>query len=214
MSTSGTAATFEITDAKLYIPIVTLKTEDNTKLSKLLSEGFKKLIYWNEYKVVSNKNYNENEYIRERLDACIQGINRLFVFLYMRRNNIATENSHNKYFLSRLKIDNYNIEIDGRNFYDQAINDSIKQYDEIRKISIGQGDDYTTGCLLYFAYFKEKYRLMAADLSKQKGLEADLRAIQQIIFTGKASANVVVYYILEKSKETILEFSKGTRNVL
>ena len=132
----------------------------------------------------------------------------------MKRNNIATENSHNKYFLSRLKIDNYNIEIDGRNFYDQAINDSIKQYDEIRKISIGQGDDYTTGCLLYFAYFKEKYRLMAADLSKQKGLEADLRAIQQIIFTGKASANVVVYCILEKSKETILEFSKGTRNVL
>ena len=214
MSTSGTAATFEITDAKLYIPIVTLKTEDNTKLSKLLSEGFKKLIYWNEYKVVSNKNYNENEYIRERLDVCIQGINRLFVFPYMRRNNIATENSHNKYFLSRLKIDNYNIETDGRNFYDQAINDSIKQYDEIRKISIGQGDNYTTGCLLYFAYFKEKYRLMAADLSKQKGLEADLRAIQQIIFTGKASANVVVYYILEKSKQTILEFSKGTRNVL
>ena len=62
----------------------------------------------------------------------------------MRGNNLATENSYNKYFLSRLKIENYNIEIDGRNFYDQPINDSIKQYDEIRKISTGQGDDYTT----------------------------------------------------------------------
>ena len=74
----------------------------------------------------------------------------------MRGNNLATENSYNKYFLPRLKIDNYNIEIDGRNFHDQAINDSIKQYNKIREKSIGQGDDYTTGCLLDFAYFKGK----------------------------------------------------------
>ena len=80
MPTSETAATFETTDAKLYIPIVTLKAEDNTKLSKWLSEGFKRIIYWNEYKVISNKNYNESEYIRESLDASIQGVNRLFVF--------------------------------------------------------------------------------------------------------------------------------------
>ena len=73
----------------------------------------------------------------------------------MGSNNSAPENSHNKYFLPRLKIDNYNIEIDGRNFYDQAIDDSIKQYDEIRKILIWQGHNYTTGVLLNFAYFKE-----------------------------------------------------------
>ena len=121
----------------------------------------------------------------------------------MRGNNLATENSHNKYLLPRLKIENYSIEIDGRNFYDQEINDSIKQYKEIIKISIRQGDGYTTGCLLDF---EEKYRLIAADLSKLKVLDADSRAIQQIIFTGKVSANVIVYYILEKSKETILEF--------
>ena len=107
--TSGTAATFEITDAIRYVPIVTLKTEDNPKLSKLLSEGIKSLIHWNKYKVISNKNYNTNEYIRERLDASIPGVNRLFVFSYMRGNNLATENSHNKYFLPRSKIDNYNI---------------------------------------------------------------------------------------------------------
>ena len=62
----------------------------------------------------------------------------------------------------------------------------------------GQGDDYTTGCLLDFAYFEKNYRLIAADLSKQKALDADPRAIQQTIFTGKASANVMVYYILEQ----------------
>ena len=76
-----------------------------------------------------------------------------------------------------MKIENHNIEIDSKNFYDQPINDSIKQYDEIRKKSIGQGGDYTTGCLVDYAYFKEKYGLIAADLSKQKALDADSRAI-------------------------------------
>ena len=108
----------------------------------------------------------------------------MFVFPYMRDNNITTEHSSNKYFLPRLKIDNYNIEIDGRNFHDQPINDSIKQYNELRKVSTGQGDDYTTSCLLDFAYFNKNSRLIAADLRKQKALDADLRAIQQIIITG------------------------------
>ena len=96
--------------------------------------------------------------------------------------------------------------------------DLIK-YNKVRKISRGQGDNYTTGCLLDFAYFKNNYKLTAADLSKQKVLDADSRAIQQIIFTGKikateANTRVIIYYILEKSKETILEFSKGTTKVL
>ena len=81
-------------------------------------------------------------------------------------------------------------------------------------MSTGQGDDYTTGCSLDFAYFEKNYRLIAVDLRKQKPLDADPRAIQQIIFTGKANENIVVYYILEQSKETILQFSKGTTNVL
>ena len=61
-----------------------------------------------------------------------------------------------KYFLPGVKLENYNIEVDGRNFYDKRINDLIKQYDEITKISTGQGDDYTTGCLLGFSYFLKR----------------------------------------------------------
>ena len=64
-----------------------------------------------------------------------------------------------------MKINNYNIKIDGRNFYDQPINDLIKQYEEVRKISAGQGNDYTTGCLLNYVYFKDDFRLIAADLN-------------------------------------------------
>ena len=212
MSSAGTAATFAITGAKFYVPIVTLKTEDNAKLSKLLNEGFKRAIYWNKYKIIF-KHYN-NEYIREKLDASFQGVCRLFVLAYARGDNVTNKDSYRKYFLPRLKIENYNIEIDGRNFYDQSINDLIKQYDEVRKISTGQGDDYTTGCLLDFAYFEKNYRLIAADLSKQKALDTDSRAIQQIIFTGKTDDKIRVYYILEQSKETTLEFSKGTTKVL
>ena len=129
-------------------------------------------------------------------------------------DNITNENSCKKYFLSRLKIKNCNIETDGRNFYDQSINDVIKQYEEIRKISTGRGNDYTTGCLLDFSYFEKNCRLIAADLSKQKALNADSRGIQQIIFTGKTDNQIRVYYIFEQSKETMLEFSKGTTTVL
>ena len=158
------------------------------------------------------------------LDSGWQGVKRLFVFAYNNKegdNNVSAD-SYEKYFRQSLKIENYNIEIDRRNFYDQASNDSIRQYDEIRNMSTGQGDDYTTGCLLDFSYFEKNYRLIAVDLSEQKALDADSRAIQQIIFTGKIRATearvtitrVITYYIHEKSKGTILQFYKGTKKVL
>ena len=160
---SKDGSVFGITDTKFYVPMVTLSAEDNVKLSKLLSEGFKRPIYWNKYKVVPNKiiniaAINSREYhLRELLDSSWQGVKRLFVLAYDNTagNNQVSIDSFKKYFLPRVKIENYNIEIDGRNFYDQAINDSIKQYDEVRKVSTWQGDDYTTGCLLDFAYFKK-----------------------------------------------------------
>ena len=100
-----------------------------------------------------------------------------------------------KYFLPRLKIKNYNIETDGRYFYNQSINDSVKQYDEIRKISTEQGDDYSTGCLLDFSYFEKNYKLIAADLSKQKALDTASTAIQQIIFTSNEEMNDIIKII-------------------
>ena len=132
-------------------------------------------------------------------------------------NNTANKvkrNSDRKYFLPRVNITNYNVLIDGRNFYDQPINDLIKQYDEIRKIATRQGDDYTTGCLLDYQYFKDHYNLIAIDLSKQEELDTDSTTIQQIEFYGMVKTNSHVCTLLEKSKETILQFSKGTAKVL
>ena len=104
--------------------------------------------------------------------------------------------------------------INGRNFYDQPINDTIKQHDAIRNIATGHGDDYTTVCLLDYQYFKEHYNLITIDLSKQKELDADSRAIQQIEFYGVLKTNSQVCTVLEKSKETSLQFYKGTAKVL
>ena len=211
-------AILKITDAKLYVPAVTLSTE----IAKQLSEEFKRSVYWViDSKVVEITNANTKRNIRELLDSSYQGVKRLFVLAYNNTegNNQVSVDSFKKYFLPRVEIETYNIEIDGRNFYDQPINDSIKQYDEVRKVSTGPGEDYTTGCLLDYAYFKDNYRLITADLNKQKALDADSRAIQQIMFTGEikataANTRVIIYYILEQSRETTLQFSKGTAKVL
>ena len=127
----------------------------------------------------------KKKHLRELLDYSWQGVKRLFVLAYNNKegDNQVSADSYQKHFLPRVKIENYKMEIDGKNFYDQPINDAIKQYDKIRKTSTGQGDDYTTGCLLDFVYFENNYRLIAVDLSKQKALDAHSRAIQQIIFT-------------------------------
>ena len=103
---------------------------------------------------------------------------------------------------------------DGRNFYDQPINDSIRKYDKIRKIATGKGGNYATGCLLDCNCFKKNYQLIAVDLSKQRELDADPQEIQQTEFIGMLKTRSNVFTILEKSKETILEFYRRTANVM
>ena len=128
--TVANTAIFKITDAKHYVPIVTLSAEGNVKLSKLLSEGFKRIVYWNEYKVTDNipvhiANSNEGKSIRQLLDSSNQGVKRLLVLAYNNKegNNKVSIDSYKKNVLPRVKIENYNIIIDGKNFYDQPIND-------------------------------------------------------------------------------------------
>ena len=129
-------------------------------------------------------------------------------------SNRVVRDRYRKYFVPRVGILSYNVLIHGRNFYDQPINDSIRKYDEIRKIATGKGDNYATGCLLDYDYFKNNYQLIAVDLSKQRELDVDPRAIQQIKFIGMLKTRSNVFTILEKSKETILEFYKGTAKVM
>ena len=129
------------------------------------------------------------------LDPSFQGVNRLFVMAYNRVDGQPA------------------VIIDGRNFYDNPIESDIEKYRELKKVMIGKGEDYTTGSLLDYNCFDKHYKLVAVDLSKQKELDADPRAVQQIEFKYMLGTNSTIYWVLEKSKETILEFYKGIVNV-
>ena len=111
--------------------------------------------------------------------------------------------------LQKQRLKTYNLLIDGRNFYDQPINDLTKQYDKVRKVSIGEGSNYTKECLLDYEYSYKNYKLTVVDLSKQKALDADSRANQQIVFQGIAGQKLRLYTILEKSVLTVL----GTNSI-
>ena len=106
--------------------------------------------------------------------------------------------------------------IDGKNFFDQPVKSDKITYENIRKIATDQGDDYRTGCLLDYPYFKESYKMIAIDLRKQQALDIDPRAIQQINFTPNVDpdGDTRIFFILEEAKETNLDFSQGTVRVL
>ena len=146
------------------------------------------------------------------VDPSFQGINRLFVLSF---ENEDDRTSHSTYYLPKVEIKDYNVMIDGKNFFDQPINSDLKTYENIRKIATGQGDDYTTGCLLDYSYFRDYYKMIAIDLSKQQVLDADPTAIQQINFTANldSAGNTTIFFIIEEAKETVLNFSQGTVKV-
>ena len=197
-NTNDREATFKITSTKSYVPIVPLSTKDNVNLTKQINEGFKRSVYWNEYKSkIETKEAHDQTITSFPLDASFQGVNRLFVLAFDNTNNGDNKierDSHRKYFLPRVDITNYNVLTDGRNSYHQTINDQIKKYDEIRKTATEKGDHYTTGCLLDYKYYKDNYKLIPVDLSEQKELDADPRAIQQIEFYGMLKTNCTVLH--------------------
>ena len=106
--------------------------------------------------------------------------------------------------------------IDGKNFFDQPVKNNKVTYENIRKIATDQGDDYITGCSLDYIYFKNYYKMIAVDLSKQQALDADPKATQQIKLTANVdrAGNTRIYFSLEGLKKTVLDFSQGTVKVL
>ena len=183
LSTDAGAAVFIINDTKLYIPVVPLSKEDNKDFIEQENKGFQRSIYWNEYKAKEKDedgNANVTKYIS--LDPSFQGVNRLFLMAYSREANQPTRNGHQKCYLPRIDLKKYNVIIDGRNFYDNPIENNSEKYRELKKVMIGKGEDYTTGSLLDYNHFTKHYKLVAVDFSKQKELDADPRAIQQIEF--------------------------------
>ena len=192
--------------------MVTLSTQDNAKLLTQLKSGFKKAISWN--KCLSKPELlAQNSNLNHLVEPSFQGVNRLFVLAF---ENDAQRTSKRRYYIPNVEIKDYNVMIDGKNFFDQPVKNNKVTYENIRKTATGKGDDYTTGCLLDYIYFKNHYKMIAVDLSKQQALDADPKAIQQINFTANLNraGNKRIYFILEEAKETVLDFSQGTVKVL
>ena len=193
-------ATFAMTHTKLYVPIVTLSTQENTKFLQQLKSGFKRVINWNKY-LSKPELLAQNPNLNHLVEPSVQGVNRLFVLAF---ENDDDRTRNDEYYLPTIEIKDYNIVINGENFFDQPIKNNKITYDNVRIIATVQGDDYTNGCLLDYPYFADTYKMIAVDLSKQQALDADPRGIQQINFTGNLdrAGNTRVYFILEEAKET------------
>ena len=164
---------FEITDTRFYVPVVTSSTQDNAKLLQQFKSGFKRTINWNKNQS-DPRTCAQNQYLNHLVDPGFQGVNRLFVLSFETENGRA---SHWEYYLPKVEIRHYNVRIDGKNFFNQPINNDTKTYETIWKIATGQGDDYTTDCLLDHPYLKKQYKMIPIDLGKQQAFDADPRTI-------------------------------------
>ena len=189
---------FTITETNLYVPVVTLSTQDNAKLLPQL-KIFKRTISWNKY-LTKPELLAQNPNLNHLIEPSFQGVSRLFVLAF---ENDAQRTSNKRYYIPNVEIKDYNVMIDGKNFFDQPVKNDKVTYENIRKITIGQGDDYTTGCLLDYTYFKKYYKMIVVDLSKQQALDPDPKVIQQINFTANLDrvGNTGFYFILEKVKK-------------
>ena len=205
---SGT--TFQIKDAKLYVPVVTLSKEFDIKLLEKLKSGFKKTIKWNKYRsqmTIQNNNNNLNYLI----DPTFTNVNRLFVLSFegIEEYNIKKDyrDSFSHYYVPKVQIQDFNVLIDGKSFFDLPIKNEEEAYEKI--IDMSNNNNYMTG----FAYYKKNYKLIAIDLSKQ----TEIKDPQQVNFIGKIEEQnngVTMFFIIEKSEKTTFEFLQNSVNIL
>ena len=187
--------TFKITETNLYVQF------------KIMQNYYTiKIWFWRnnqlEWMSIKTRIVNTKSKLNHLVEPSFQGVNRLLVLAL---ENDAQRTSSKRYYLLNVEIKDYNVMIDGKNFFDQPVKNNKVTYGNIRKIATGQGDDYTTGCLLDYIYFKNYCKMIAVDLSKQQVPDADPKAIQQINFTANLdrAGNTRIYFILEEAKETV-----------
>ena len=174
ITNSSGVGTFKITDTKLYVPVVTLLTQDNSKLLQQLKSGCERVISQNKY-LSKRELLTQNPNLNHLVEPTFKGVNILFVLAFENDTQIT---SHSTYYLPNVELNDYNIMIDRENFFDQPVKNNKVTYENNRETATGQGDDYTTGCLLDYPYFKDSHKMIAVDLRKQQALDADPRANQ------------------------------------
>ena len=203
-----TGATLAINDYKLYIPVVTLSKDDEIKLLTNLKSGFTREIEWNKYRSQMNTEAINNN-LNILIDPTFTNVNRLFVLVYQTADD---RQSFSQFYLPRVMVKDFNVVIDKLAFFDLTIKTEEEAYEKI--IDISRNNEYTTGNLSDYDYFKKYYKLIAIDLSKQQVLQENEDLIQQINFIGRLEEAANVFIIIEKKENTILEFSQNFANVL
>ena len=191
-----TGATFAINDCKLYVPAVTLSKDHEIKLLTNLKSGFNREI-WNKYRSQMTKEAVNNN-LNILIDPTFTNVNRLFVLAYQ---NADDRQSFSQFYLPNVMVKDYNVIIDKLAFLDLPIKTEEEAYEKI--IDISRNNEYTTGNLLDYDYFKKYYKLIAIDLSKQQVLQENEDLIQQINYIGKLEEAANVFIIIEKKENTI-----------
>ena len=202
-----TGATLTINDCKLYIPVVTLPKDDEIKLLTNLKSGFTREIIWNKYRSqMSTEAANNN--LNILIDPTFTIVNRLLVLAYQTADD---RQSFSQFCLPKVMVKDFNVIIDKLAFFDLPIK-TEEAYEKI--IDISRNNEYTTGNLLDYDYFKKYYKSIAIDLTKQQVLQENEDLIQQINFIGRLTEPGNVFIIIGKKEHTILEFSQNFANVL
>ena len=147
---AGQNPTFTITETNLYVPVVTLSTQYNSKLLPQLKNGFKRTITWNKY-LIKPKLLAQNANLNHLIEPSFQGINRFFILAF---ENDDQRTSNKIYYIPNVEIKDYNVMIDWKNFFEQPVKNNKVTYEKIKKIATGQGDSYTTVCLLDLSTLK------------------------------------------------------------
>ena len=203
MATTETSATFQISNASYYVPIVTLIFNDNNKFLENLKQGFKRTISWNKCKpeIITQLRNNNLDYL---IDPTIRNINRLYVLSIKNDNHDATRDSIDKYYMPLVEIKDFHALIDNKPFFDQPVKNKQEKLIE-KLIEMSRNNVYTTGNLLYYMYPKKFYKLIGRDLSSQRNTTIP----QQIYFAGKLQEDDggTMLFVCEKQQKTILKFS-------
>ena len=203
-----TGASLAISDCKLYIPVVTLYKDDEIKLLTNLKSGFTREIEWNKYRSqMTTEAINNN--LNILIDPTFTYVNRLFVLAYQTADD---RQSFSQFYLPKVMVKDFNVIIDKLAFFDLPIKTEEEAYEKI--IDISRNNEYTTGNLLDYDYFKKYYKLIAIDLSKKQVLQENEDLIQQINFIGRLTEAANIFIIIKKKEHTILEFSQNFANVL
>ena len=202
-----TNATIEIKDAKLYVPIVTLSTEDDNKLLEQLKWGYKRTVNWNNYRSEMTKQ-TKTKNLNYLIDLTFIKANRLFVLSF---ENEDDKKSFSKYYTRKIVIKDFNVLIDVNSFFEVPVENKDETYENIIEMSKTNG--YTTGNLLNYEYFLKHYKLIAIDLSRQIELEnPDLQ--QKINFIGKLEEDEeTLFFFIEKSEETTFELLQNSVSI-